>query len=98
VLDSTFYPYTVPSLKLLTPPLIEIRCRCSREIVQARYRERSRERHPGHLDEQRDPDELWNDSHHTPLGLGPLIEVDTSRPLDVAAITARVRDAASHGA
>jgi predicted kinase len=95
VLDSTFYPYTVPSLQRLRPPLIEIRCRCPREIVEARYRQRTRDRHAGHRDEHRTPDELWNDSHHTPLGLGPLIEVDTSGAVDVHVVAARVRGAAS---
>lgn len=96
VLDSTFYPYTVPSLKRLRPPLIEVRCRCPRELVEARYHQRSRARHPGHLDEQRTPGELWNDSHQTPLGLGPLIEVDTSSPVDTVEVVARIREAASH--
>lgn len=90
VLDSTFYPYTVSSLRRLRRPLVEIRCRCPREIVEARYRSRSHGRHPGHLDDQRTPDELWNDAHLTPLGVGALIEVDTSVPVDAAAVAARV--------
>lgn len=96
VLDSTFYPYTVGALQRLRPPLIEIRCRCPLEIVEARYRARSRRRHPGHLDEQRSPEELWNEneSHLTPLGLGPLIEVDTSGPVDPAAVADLGRSAA----
>jgi hypothetical protein len=97
VLDSTFYPYTVPSLQQLRPPLIEIRCRCPREIADTRYRRRSQNRHAGHLDGQRTPNELWNDSHLIPLGLGPLIEVDTGPPVDAAAVAARVRRAAAAG-
>jgi len=95
VLDSTFYPYTVPSLQRLAPPLIEIRCRCPRAIVEARYRRRSGARHPGHLDGQRLPEELWNESHLAALGLGPLIEVDTSAPVDIGPVAARVREAAA---
>jgi cytidylate kinase len=46
VLESTFYPYTVPSLQQLRPPLIEILCRCPREIADTRYRRRSQNRQP----------------------------------------------------
>lgn len=95
VLDSTFYPYTEPFLRRLRPPVIEVRCRCPREVLEARYRNRSRGRHRGHLDAQRSSEELWNDSHLTPLGLGPLIEVDTSSDVNVGAVAARVRGAAS---
>ena len=41
VLDSTFYPYTVPHLEQLPGTLIEVRCRCPREIAKARYEARS---------------------------------------------------------
>jgi hypothetical protein len=44
VLDSTFYPYTVPHLQELPGTLLEIRCICPRELVQARYRARSTSR------------------------------------------------------
>lgn len=47
VMDSTFFPYTFPHLKALPGPLVEIRCRCSREVAEARYRARSATRHPG---------------------------------------------------
>jgi predicted kinase len=95
VLDSTFYPYTVPALQRLRPPLIEVRCRCPREVVEARYRQRSKSRHPGHLDDKRAPDELWNESHLTPLSLGPLIEVDTSAPVNADVVAAQIRAAAA---
>jgi predicted kinase len=94
VLDSTFYPYTVAPLRQLPGPLIEVRCRCPREIVAARYAARSRTRHAGHLDTQRASDELWNDHHLRPLGLGPLVEVDTSRPLQTAEVARLIREQA----
>jgi hypothetical protein len=90
VLDSTFYPYTVDHLRQLRPPLIEIRCVCPREIVHARYEARSKSRTAGHFDDQRSPEELWNEHHLTPLGLGPLIEVDTSTSVDVNEVATRV--------
>jgi hypothetical protein len=91
VLDSTFYPYTVPHLERLPGTVIEVRCRCPRELAQARYRARSETRHAGHLDDERPPAELWNEHHLEPLGLGPLIEVDTTLPVDVKPLAERIR-------
>ena len=42
-----------------------------------RYWARSETRIAGHLDDERPSEELWNEHHLEPLGLGPLIEVDT---------------------
>jgi predicted kinase len=95
VLDSTFYPYTIPYLKALPGPLIEIRCVCPREIVEARYRARSAGRHAGHLDAERPADELWNEHHLQPLALGPLIRVDTSKEVGVARVAEQVRELAA---
>lgn len=91
VLDSTFYPYTVSYLTELPGTLIELRCRCPREVAAARYRARSATRHAGHLDDERPGDELWNRHHLTPLGLWPLIEVDTTRPVDIGRLAERIR-------
>ena len=95
VLDSTFYPYTVEHLRQLHRPLIEVRCRCPREIVEARYAARSQMRHTGHIDDQRSPDELWNEHHLQPLGLGPLVEVDTSQPVEAAEIARQIQEQAA---
>lgn len=91
VLDSTFYPYTVAHLTELPGTLVELRCRCPREVAEARYQARSATRHAGHLDDKRPAKELWNEHHLEPLGLGPLIEVDTSRPVDVGALAERIK-------
>jgi len=91
VLDSTFYPYTVEHLRALPGRLIEIRCVCPPEIVTARYRARSPTRGPGHFDDQRPAQELLSEHHFTPLGLGPLIELDTSGEVDVGALADDVR-------
>jgi hypothetical protein len=60
----------------------------------------ARERHPGHLDrtmtnEERDQGRRrLRDTHRGPLRLGgPLVTVDTSRPVDVEALLDRVRAA-----
>jgi hypothetical protein len=91
VLDSTFYSYAVPPLEQLPGTLIEVRCRCPRELAQARYEARSTVRHAGHLDAERPPEELWNEHHLVPLGLGPLIEVDTSGAVDVRSVAGSIR-------
>ena len=97
VLDSTFYPYSLPHLRALPGQLIEIRCVCPRWVVEARYRARSSSRGRGHFDSERPAEELWNEHHLTPTGLGPLIEVDTTDQVDVAAVAARVRSAVAEG-
>ncbi len=93
VLDSTFYPYTLPHLRALPGQLIEIRCVCPPEVVEARYRARSASRHAGYFDSERPAEELWNEHHLTPTGLGPLIELDTTGQVDVASLAAQVRSA-----
>jgi AAA domain len=90
VLESPFYPEAVPALQALPGRIVEIRCRCPRELALARYRARSASRHPGHLDADRTEDELWNEQLVRPLGLGPLIEVDTSSENDIEYLARQV--------
>ena len=91
VLDSTFYPYTLPHLRALPGQLVEIRCVCPRDVVEARYRARLGTRTGGHFDSERPVDELWNEHHLTATGLGTLLEVDTTDTVDAAAVASRVR-------
>ncbi|MFC9703317.1 AAA family ATPase [Streptomyces sp. NPDC056943] len=72
--------------------LVEVHCACDTALAAERFR--ARERHPGHLDRELTADRLderfaaWA-AHPGPLGLGgrPLV-VDTTRPVDGAALTA----------
>ena len=57
------------------------------ELAKARYRARAGQRHVGHLDDARGDDELWG-TPSRPLGLGPVVAVDTSGPVDVAGLAA----------
>ncbi len=59
----------------------------SLETVRQRYR--ARRRGAGHLDQLRDEAELWS-APVRPLGVGPLLEVDTERDVDVAALVEAV--------
>lgn len=88
VIDSTWYPYTLPLVRELPGPIVEIRCRIDIDLARTRHRERTRD--PRHLDALRTDDELWG-SEVLPLGVGPLIQVDTSEPVEVATVADRIR-------
>ena len=90
VLESPFYRASVANLKELPGAIVEIRCRCPRELALSRYRARSGERHSGHLDADRTDEELWNEELLQSLGVGPLIEVDTTAEVDVASLSREV--------
>ena len=90
VLESNFNRYALPYLAALPGSIIEVRCCCSRELALVRYRDRSSERHPGHLDSRRTEDELWNDELLQPLGVGRLIEVDTTASVDIESLVSRI--------
>jgi predicted kinase len=92
VLDSTWFDYTRPLVTALPGRLVEVRTVVSRELARERYRARAAGRHPGHRDAERTEAELWG-APVPPLGVGPLLEVDTSGPVDVPALAARVRAA-----
>lgn len=88
VIDSTWFEYTRPLVDRLPDPVVEVRCVADRATVRARYAARLRD--PRHLDSLRDEGELWGQPV-VPLGVGPLIEVDTTRPVDPAALADRIR-------
>ncbi|WP_221176937.1 AAA family ATPase [Nocardioides pocheonensis] len=91
VVDSTWYPYAAPLARRLPGPIVEVRCRIERAVAQARFAGRVRDSR--HLDDLRSEDELWG-VEVDPLGLGPLIEVDTGAEVDVPALARAVRAAA----
>ena len=92
VLDSTFFPYAFPQLRSLPGTLIEVHCRCPRAVAVARYEARSRSRHAGHLDADRQPDELWSEQNTRPTGIAPAIVVDTTAPVDVVAVVRQINE------
>ena len=87
VIDSTWYPYTLPLVRRLPGPFVEIRCRLDVALARERYHGRGRD--PRHLDDRRTEAELWG-AEVDPLGAGPLLEVDTSGAVDVASVAERV--------
>ena len=74
------------ALRGLSGRTVEVHCACPAEVAHARYNARSRhEVHQGTL-----PLSAM-DKYDRPVGIGPLITVDTTRPVDVAAVAAEVR-------
>lgn len=96
VLESAWHrSRAVLDLLALPGPVVEVHCRCSREVASQRYRARSGSRAAGHFDDLRLPGELWNDDVAQPVAGGwPVVEVDTEAPVDVAAVADLVRAAA----
>ena len=90
VIDSTWYPYSEPLVRALPGPLVEVRCRTPREVARERYSNRLRDER--HLDRAREEEELWG-SEVAPLGVGPLVEVMTTNPVDIGRLATQVRSA-----
>jgi predicted kinase len=88
VIDSTWFPYSRALVGHLAGPFVEVRCRLDAALARQRYRRRSRD--PRHLDGRRTDAELWG-SDVAALGVGPLLLVDTTEPVDVSALAGLVR-------
>jgi predicted kinase len=70
----------------------QIHCSAPLDVLLSRYTER--ERHPGHVDRERAAElrQRFEDGTHGPLALkGELVEVDTSRAVDVRSLADRIR-------
>ncbi|MGO8860200.1 MAG: hypothetical protein ACLQRH_05425 [Acidimicrobiales bacterium] len=98
VLESNFHrTLALSELRELPGELVEVFCRCDREVALARYRARSEVRHPGHFDSHRTDEELWLDDVADPISGGwPVIEVDTNRPVDISELNLTIRHVADH--
>jgi predicted kinase len=97
VLESHFWRGRAEDdLHALGRPLVQVYCRCPLEIAITRYRRRitAADRHPGHLPEHQADQVIagWARIEPLPLELdAPLIEVDTTEPVDVVALVERIR-------
>jgi predicted kinase len=95
VLDSTWFDYTRPLVAALPGPVVEVRCVLPMGVARSRYYARAAGRHGSHLDVARDEAELWGEPVH-PLGIGQLVEVDTTFPTDIPAVAAAILRAADN--
>ena len=95
VLESNFFrSKAAADLAALPGRVVEVFCRCDRDVAAARYAARAGTRAAGHFDGQRRPEELWNDEVAEPVaGVWPVIEVRTDRPVDLDALLVAVRAA-----
>ena len=93
VIESNFYR-TVARDDLLALPgsVVEVFCRCDRDVAARRYHSRAGFRHAGHFDADRTADELWNDEVSEPVAGGwPVLELDTNEPVEVRSVLAFIQ-------
>ena len=92
VLVGNFSHEMAPGLEKLSPPPIEIFCRCPTEELVRRIK--ARKRHAGHLDDTTAREVARGVPSDEPLQLGgPFLEVDTSSRVPVEPIVDWVRTA-----
>lgn len=97
VLESVWHrSRSLPDLGRLPGNIVEVFCRCDRDVAARRYALRTGARAAGHFDAERTIDDLWNDEVAQPVaGDWPVIEVNTNSPVAVNPLTARIRAAAN---
>lgn len=77
--------------------VVEVLCDCPPRLAAERYA--GRQRHPGHFDDRKTAATLVSQfeqlSALSPLGLGPLLRVDTTGAVDVEGLAKAIRHAAA---
>jgi predicted kinase len=96
VLESVWHrSRSLAGLSGLPGNIVEVFCRCDRAVAAQRYARRAGTRATGHLDTERTAAELWNDEVARPVaGDWPVIEVDTTTPVELGPLIAAIRAAA----
>lgn len=93
VLEANFRPrheYQHTRIRALGGQVVEVYCQCPAGIAASRFAERAaRDRHPVHVNTSVTPDDMAE--YDRPIGIGTLITVDTTIPVDVPALAALVR-------
>jgi predicted kinase len=91
VLDTFVHRDWSHRLASLPDRVVEVHCSCATDIARARYAQRRR--HPCHFDTEllADTWDRWVRDDAEPLGLGPVLSVDTGMPVDVDAVVSWVR-------
>jgi predicted kinase len=90
LIEANFRPYSDyerDRLASLGGVQVEVHCTCVPELAVARYN--ARPRNPVHVQTAITPDYLTEFDH--PVGIGSLVTVDTTTPVDVASLAAQVR-------
>jgi predicted kinase len=92
VLEANFPPCRASvrdKISALCPRPVEVYCACPPGLATRRYAERAAVRHPVHVVTALTADYLAD--YDRPVGIGDVITVDTTGPVDVAALAGRVR-------
>jgi predicted kinase len=90
VIEANFHPhseYALDKLRGLGGSVVEVHCTCPAEVAVARYN--ARPRHEVHWLKTATLTAM--DKYDRPAGIGSLITVNTTRPVDVASVAAEVR-------
>ena len=88
VIDCNFNAASAARFASDDTAIVEVFCRVPPEVAQQRFAARTR--HPGHCDDERAPEVVEWVAQSAPLDLGPVLEVDTTRAVDLDAIIAWV--------
>jgi predicted kinase len=92
VIEANFRPYSDYQRRRLAGlggRAVEVHCACPAEVAVARYNARARRSHPVHAIPAMDVAGMAE--YDRPVGIGTLVTVDTTRPVDVPALAAAVR-------
>ena len=89
VIEANFRPYSALEREKLSGlgAAVEVHCRCPAEVAVARYN--ARPTHPVHVLKTLPLEAMAE--YGRPVGIGHLVIVDTTRPVDVVAVAGRVR-------
>jgi predicted kinase len=91
VLESTWIPELArPELASLPSPVVEVLCDVPIAVAIERYRARAGSRHAVHFDAARVDEDDWRVRAEPIDGGWPVIRVDTTRPVDIPALVAKV--------
>jgi predicted kinase len=91
VLEANFRPHSAYERERLTrldAQIVEVYCRCPVEILMQRFHDRAKTARAAHPATDLTPE--WIAEFDRPMGLGAVIEVDTTRPVDVEALATQV--------
>lgn len=81
-------------LGALPGKVVKVFCHCDEAVAARRYARRAGGRAAGHFDAERMAGEIWNDEVARPVAGGwPVIEVDTTGPVEPGPLIARIRAA-----
>ena len=90
MIEANFRPYSDyerDKLTALGGLQVEVHCACPPDLAIARYS--ARPRHPVHVQTTLTPDDIAQ--YDRPVGIGTLVTVDTTTPVDVPALAAQLR-------